>query len=143
VQKAEKASADPRVAKSLAEAGLRAVVNDSGNYVLLFALDNDRSQQVFIQSSTSQWGTMEIRNVFAFAYVSKTRLSQAKLEKLLKANAHLKSGAWELIEGKEWLAVLSVKVAADCDGEALKTVVRGAAAEADEVELDFTGKDDH
>ncbi len=139
----EQIVADPRVAKALAEASLKASVNEAGNYELMFRLEDDRTQLVFVRSETSQWGAMEIREVYSYAYSSKTRLSQAKLEKLLKASAELKSGAWQLVEARDWMAILSVKVAADCDAEALDTVVRGVARTTDEVENEITGKDDH
>ena len=135
--------ADARVRGALEEAGLKFNVNEFANYVVPFTVGESRSQLVFVQSTTSQWGTMEIRKVYSYAYGSKTRLSQSKLEKLLKANGKLKSGAWELSDGAELLAIFCVKVAADCDGESLGTVVRGVAEITDEVEESFTGKDEH
>jgi len=134
---------DARVRGALEEAGLKFRVSESGNYIVLFTVGENRSQVVYVQSTTEQWGSMEIRQVYSFAYGSKTRLSQAKLEKLLKANGKLKSGAWELSDGAELSAIFCVKVAADCDGESLGTVVRGVAEITDEVEESFTGKDEH
>ena len=141
----DRVSVDDRVGEALEEAGLKFHVNKFGDYVVPFivGVDENRRQVVFVESATSQWGRMEIREVFSYGYSSKTRLSQVKLEKLLKANGDMKSGAWELSDGKELLAIFSVKVAADCDGESLSTVVRGVAEITDEVEESFTGKDDH
>jgi len=143
VEQSAKDIVDPRVANILAEAELESVVTANGNYLVPFGLDAGRSQNVYVRSQTSQWGDMEIREVYSYAYASKTRLSQAKLEKLLKANADLKSGAWELIEARDWVVIMSVKVAAECDGDALRTVAKGVALTTDEVEREFTGKDEH
>lgn len=135
---------DPRVSAALDAASLKYRTDRDGDYILSFELDDDRDHVVFVPSSTEAWGVMEIREVFAFAYRSKTRLSQAKLEKMLKANAAMKSGAWQLVDGDQLSAIFSVKVAADCDGDALKTVVWGVARTADEMEQSLTsGKDAH
>lgn len=137
-------ASDNRVAVALNEVGLKFRNDPDGDFVLSFELDDQRDHVVFIRSETEIWGTMEIREVFAFAYRSKTRLSQAKLEKMLKANSAMKSGAWQLVDGEKLSAIFSVKVAADCDGAALKTVVWGVARTADEMEQALTpGKDDH
>jgi hypothetical protein len=135
---------DRRVAVALGEVGLKFSNDADGDFVLSFEIDNDRDHVVFVRSETEIWGSMEIRDVFAFAYRSKTRLSQAKLEKMLKANSVMKSGAWQLVDGEKLSAVFSVKVAADCAGDALKTVVWGVARTADEMEQALTaGKDEH
>lgn len=138
------AASDRRVAAALTTAGLKFNNDNDGDFVLSFELDNDRDHIVFIRSGTEMWGTMEIREVFAFAYRSKTRLSQAKLEKMLRANAEMKSGAWQLVDGDQLTAIFSVKVAADCDGAALKTVVWGVARTTDDMEQALnSGKDVH
>jgi len=134
--------ADARVLRALADAKLKYSVNKFGDCELLFSLDDDRTQVVFVNSETEHWGEMEIRSVWAFGYLSKTRLSQAKLERLLKQNGKLKSGAWHLSDGETIGAVFSVKVAADCDGNALRTVATGVAEQADEMEKLLTSGSD-
>jgi hypothetical protein len=135
--------ADQRVVRALNEAKLKYSVNEFNDCELIFELDGDRTHLVHVDSQTEKWGEMEIRSVWAFGYISKARLSQSKLEKLLKANGQLKSGAWHLLDGEKVAAVFSVKVAADCDGESLRTVVTGVAKQADKMEtLLMSGQDD-
>jgi len=137
--KRREASVDHRVEDALRQAGLKFRNDRDGDFVLSFELDNNRSHTVYIRSQTQAWGNMEIREAFAFAYQSNIRLSQANLEKMLEANSAVKSGAWQLInkqtlDGPKISALFCVKLAADCDGDALKTVVWGVARMADEME---------
>ena len=74
--------------------------------------------------------------------ISRPMLAEVPLAGL-SSEWKLKSGARELSDAAELLAIFCVKVAADCDGESLGTVVRGVAEITDEVEESFTGKDEH
>jgi len=138
-----KTPADARVRRALQQTELKFDTDKDGDYRLHFTFEDKRTQLAFIRSRTSEWGNMEIREVFALGYKGQSRLSQAMLEKLLKDNAVKKSGAWELLEQNgTYAAVFSVKVSADCDSAALETVVRGVAVSADEMEKALTGTDD-
>jgi len=130
----EDAEADPRLVRTLRDGGLKFDVNKFGNCTLVYRLEDGRTQLVIVESETEQWGEMEIRSVWSIAYGSKARLSIAKLERLLKENGRVKSGAWHLSDGEKLLAVFSVKVAADCAAASLKTVAVGVAEKADEME---------
>lgn len=138
-----KPKADDRVRRALQDTDLKFSVDKDGDFRLDFTLVGGRTHVVFIASKTAQWGNMEIREVFALGYRSDTRLSRDNYEDMLKDNGRRKSGAWELHEKDgRYVAVFSVKVAADCSGESLKTVANGVAATADEMEKKLTDTDD-
>jgi len=138
-----KAAGDARVRNALRQTDLKFETDKDGDYRLLFSFDDDRSHLVIIRSKTVEWGSMEIREVFAIGYKDTNRLSAELMEKLLKENALKKSGAWEMTEsGNTKYAVFCVKVAADCDPDALETVVRGVATTADEMEKLILGTDE-
>ncbi len=137
------ASADPRVRRALQQTDLKYDVDKDGDYKLHFTTEDNRTQLVFIESKTEQWGNMEIRVVRAAAYIGKVKLTRTKLESLLRDTARRKSGAWELVEaGDTQMAQFTVKMSADCDPDGLKTVVWGVALAADAMEKELTNSDD-
>ena len=137
------ASADPRVRRALQQTDLKYDVDKDGDYKLHFTTEDNRTQLVFIESKTEQWGNMEIRVVRAAAYIGKVKLTRTKLESLLRDTARRKSGAWELVEaGDTQMAQFTVKMSADCDPDGLKTVVWGVARTADAMEKELTNSDD-
>jgi hypothetical protein len=63
---------------------------------------------------------------------------------LLQDNSKRKVGAWELHETDDggYFAIFNVKISADSDGEALKSIVHAVAQTADEMEKKLGMGDD-
>ncbi|MBU1694014.1 MAG: hypothetical protein KJ726_11760 [Verrucomicrobia bacterium] len=134
---------DARVSEALNEAKLQFTELANGNFRLHFTLDGDRTQLVFIDTKTSTMGIFEIRDVWAIGYQSTELPSQEVLAKLLTDSATRKVGAWELHENEgTYYALFNIKVAADCSGEGLKSILWAAAEVADAMEKDLLGTDD-
>lgn len=140
----ETTASDARVRRALQQTDLNFYVDKDGFFRLHFTFEDKRTHLVFIRSNTTEWGNMEIREVCAVGYKGKTPLSQTMLEKLLRDNATRKSGAWELQQESDgtYIALFVVKVSANCDADALETVIRGVAASADQMENWLTGTDE-
>lgn len=134
---------DARVRDALNEAKLQFTELANGNFRLHFTLDGDRTHLVFIDTKTSTLGIFDIRDVWAIGYQSKELPSQEVLAKLLTDSSTRKVGAWELHENEGmYYALFNIKVAADCNGEGLKSILWAAAEIADAMEKDLLGTDD-
>jgi hypothetical protein len=85
--------ADPRVEKALKKLGLKYKVNEDGDFKLVFAIEDNRTQVVIISSTTETLGKMEIREVWSpiakFASNPPCDLSLELLEKHGKAQKRL------------------------------------------------------
>ena len=60
--------ADLRVQSALDDAGLKYTIDDDGDFRLLFGQEDDRSQLVWINSNTEEYGNMELREVWGIGY---------------------------------------------------------------------------
>ncbi len=77
---------DPRVEKALKKLGLKYEVDKDGDFKLVFSVEDDRTQVVFINSTTETLGKMEIREIWSptakFSSTPPPALSLALLEKI-------------------------------------------------------------
>jgi hypothetical protein len=136
--------ADRRVAQALRAAGYFYRVDDNGNYIVTvrFRVDN-RTQLVWIASSTREIAGAEVRQVCSPAYVSTKPLSASLARRLLKENAGTGIGYWAAaeIEGMT-LVLFCTQVSADADPTILDAAIQAVAATADELEKELLGSDD-
>lgn len=136
-------SADPRVRRALDQAELKYTIDDDGDYHLVFAQNDDRTQLVIIDSATSTYGSMEVREVWSTGYRADEdeTIPRGRLESLLKKNASYKVGAWRLSpNGRN--VIFAVIVSANANASALDDAARVAADTADELELEWSGDDE-
>lgn len=139
----EKRHPDARVEKLLIELGLKYTIDDDGDFRLGFQLEHDRSQLVWINSNTSTYRGMEVREVWAPAYRSPVEFPADVSFRLLRQNRKMKLGAWEAAKmGDDYFAVFSVKISAEPDAETLLSVIKFVVEAADEMEQELTGKDE-
>ena len=114
-----KSKADDRVRRALRETDLKFTEDKDGDFKLVFSLEDDRRPWCSFPRRRQNGAAWRSARCSPFGCRSKTRFTQANLEAMLKENAKTKSGAWELHEGQGlWAAIFSVKVSADCGGEA-------------------------
>lgn len=143
-QLGEKPSADVRVRLALEQASLKYTTDEDGDFGLLFQVSEKRTQKVFVNSRTEHYEQFEIREVWAAAYTANGSFSSMIANKLLADNELKKIGAWQTkqMRGGEYVAVFTAKIAAEMDGDRLRTVIEAIAGAADAMEEKLTGKDD-
>lgn len=139
---------DPRVKRLLDKLDYKYEVDEDGDYKLVFDLDDDeedqkkgRSQLVYVRSPVFDYGSHEVREVWAPAYKAKGDEFPAKVaNRLLEASQESKLGGWAK-QGK--YAVFVVKVATDASAKELDDAINAAIQSADEMEAELTpGKDE-
>lgn len=136
-------SGDPRVKRLLDEAGLKYSLTKAHDFKLLFAVDDNRSQLVFVNSNTENYKQFEVREIWSVAYRSTTKLTAGQMRMLLTQTAKNKLGEWSLTDvGDEEIATFTVKAAAVLSKDDLETLIRLVTSSADEMEKELTGSDD-
>ncbi len=135
---------DSRVRKALDDLDLNYEVDSDGDFRLIMSFDDDRSQLLWVNSNTETLGSMEIREVWSFAFKADEDepISRKRLEYLLQQNAQLKMGAWQpSSNGRN--VIFCATVSARASGDALRQAIRLVAISADELEKDWAnGTDD-
>jgi hypothetical protein len=137
-----KKEGDERVAKLLKSVDVKYTVDDDGDFRIVNRLESGRTHLLFANSKTQHLGTLEIREVWAVAY-SAAEIPADVLLKLLRANAKVKLGAWQVVKVNDrQAAVYSAQIAADTDATGLLLALQAVSETADTMELELTGKDD-
>ncbi|MEZ0540928.1 hypothetical protein [Fibrella arboris] len=135
---------DERVRKVLDAIPLKYEITAKGNFKVLLRLKSNRTQLILISSTTSTFGSLDVRKVYSYGATSTDGFSASVQKKLLEYNDTIKFGGWYTTEeeGKSY-AIFKVLIGADADGITLNNVVELVALAADEIELDLTSKDDY
>jgi len=136
-------TADARVERLLKEVAAEYTVDEDGDFRLVYDIGGGRSQLVWIPSGTSNFGALEIRQVWSIAHRSPGPLLAELANRLLDRNGAVILGAW-LTEpsGDELGVIFAVQVAAETDVLALRSAIHAVATTADAMEKELTGKDD-
>ena len=134
--------ADARVRRALESADIKYSVDEDGDYKVVWTLDGDRTHLVFVNSNTTRLGDMELRDVWAIAFVA-DEVSANNLRALLELNGKYKVGAWNLTKRNDgqFVAAFTITVSANCTGQALRTFTQVVASTADEIENTVTKAD--
>lgn len=116
-------------------------VDEDGDYKLVFDLDNNRTQLVFVRSSVETFGAHHVREIWSPGYKSPSpQFSAAVANRLLEDSNESKMGSW-VKQGD--LAMFVVKIDADSTAEQLSDAIDAASRSADEMELELTKKDEY
>jgi hypothetical protein len=136
-------TADVRVERLLKEIAAEHTVDEDGDFRLVYDIGGGRSQLVWIPSGTSDFGALEIRQVWSIAHRSQGPLPADLANRLLDRNGAVILGAW-LIEpaGDEIGVIFAVQLAAETDALSLRSAIHAVATTADAMEMELTGKDD-
>jgi hypothetical protein len=133
---------DTRVEAALAEAGLTYIV-DEGDFRLKYDVADGRSQLVWVASGTAKIDQLEIRDVWSIASRGKGSPPAELASHLLKENARMILGAWQVNQGpEEYLVVFSAPVLATADASTLQEVIEVVMLSADRIEKELTDKDE-
>ena len=132
---------DPRVAGVLKEAGLPYQV-DNGDFRLEYDVDGTRGQRVWIDSETAKLDKLEFRAVWSVAARGKGAVPAELANLLLRENARMIVGAWQVNQGKDdYLVVLSAPVSATADAATLTEVLEVVMYSADRIEKQLAATD--
>jgi hypothetical protein len=136
-------TADARVERLLKEVAAEYTVDEDGDFRLVYDIGGGRSQLIWIPSGTSDFGALEIRQVWSIAHRSQGPLPAELANRLLDRNGAVILGAW-LTEpaGDELGVIFAVQVAAETDALSLRSAIHAVATTADAMENELTGKDD-
>jgi len=135
--------ADARVERLLEEATVEYSVDADGDFRLVYDIGGGRRQVIWIPSGTSDFGALEIRQVWSIAHRSKGPLPADLANRLLDRNGAVILGAWLTEQaGDEVGVIFAVQVAAETDALTLRSVIHAVATTADAMEKDLTGGDD-
>lgn len=133
---------DPRVQAAL-EAAKLAYIVDEGDFRLKYDVDGGRSQLVWVASGTAKLDQLEIRDVWSVASRGKGVPPPELAAYLLKENARMILGAWQINQStEEYLVVFSAPVVATADAATLQEVIEVVMLSADRIEQELTGKDE-
>jgi hypothetical protein len=158
----KKPPADPRVKGLLDEIGYKYELDANNDYKLVpIRTEEDsgktgadgkpamRSQLVYVNSNTERYGSLEIREVLAPAFLLDNPPSAEIANRLLRENNTVKLGAWRMVvinngpnKGK-WLAMFAAQIAANSDAESLRLTIKSVILIADRMEKAVTNADDY
>ncbi|RZA12057.1 MAG: hypothetical protein EOP93_22550 [Lysobacteraceae bacterium] len=145
VHAASPANADAAIGKKLDKQALKYEVDSDGDYKLLFEVEGERSQIVWVRSPVESLGNMRIRELLSVGgKMSKPKTAdEITVQAVLTAGAMMKSssqklGGWVLkTSGDDSVFYYVAQVPADISGEDLEVATRAVARSADEFEVLF------
>ena len=134
---------DYRVREILDAANVSYVVDDDGDFKIIYGYEDNRSQVVFINSNTHTFAGVEIREVWSIGLKGTGQLSSAVANELLVRNSRYKVGSWSINKQEgQVVAIFRVAVSADASRSELIPIVEMVGVHADEVEREFLSSDD-
>lgn len=137
---ASAADADAAVGRLLDKLGYTYEVDEDGDYRLVFDVEGDRTQMVYVRSAVEDFGSHNIREIWSPGYTSKTKqFPVAVANRLLEDSQDAKMGGWVK---QEATAMFVVKIDADATADQLSDAIDAAIRTADAMELELTKKDD-
>ncbi len=116
-------------------------VDADGDYKLVFDMEDERTQLVFVRSSVETYGTHHVREIWSPGYKSPgPQFTATVANRLLEDSNASKLGSWVK---QEDMAMFVVKVDADATAEVLSDAIDAAIKSADAMELELTSKDEY
>jgi hypothetical protein len=136
-------SYDRRAQQALDAIDKKYEIDDDGDFRIIDAYDDGRSQIIYVNSATEMFGDVEVREVWGPIMVIKEDLSADVANNLLRASDRTKIGGWVLQQVADGEAVaFKAKIAADADPKVLGNVILVVGVTADEKEKELVGTDD-
>jgi len=132
---------DPRVTGLLAELKLNHEVGDDGDVRVGFETEGGRKQIIVVSSQTSQFGAMEIRELFSPAVFFDGFLDVELANAVLVINAEMKMGSWRILRGSgrvQSALTFGVQIDAGASAASLLTSLHLVCAATDEMEKQLT-----
>ena len=140
VGSAAAADADKAVGHHLDKLGYTYEIDEDGDYRMVFDVEGDRTQLVYVRSAVEDFGTHNIREIWSPAYSAKTKqFPVAVANRLLEDSQDAKMGGWVK---QDTTAMFVVKIDADATADQLSDAIDAAIRTADAMELELTKKDE-
>lgn len=116
-------------------------IDEDGDYRLVFNVEGDRTQLVFVRSAVEEYGRHRIREVWSPGYRGATSVFPAEVaNRLLEDAQDAKLGGWVK---QDTLAMFVVKVDANASADALGDAIDAAVHTADAMEAELTAADEY
>ncbi len=132
---------NPEIEKLLNEEGIKFRYTEDGEYRMLFEMDGDRSQLVFIDPAIYTLGDYKTFNVYSVAY--RGRVTKSMAMELLRP--WYKVGYWRIQKVKDtadtFLVAFYAQVPSTISAKDLRSCIQKVAREADALESDWTDVD--
>jgi hypothetical protein len=128
------------IKNQLEEMDLSYEITEGGDFKLIINTGDDRSQLVFISSSTLVYRNLKIRQITSPAYSSNTStLPKSVANKLLTDSGKKKMGSWIRYDGD---AYFITRIDSKASIESLKSALMITIDTADEMEQELSGDKD-
>ena len=132
---------NPEIEKLLNEEGIKFRYTEDGEYRMLFAMDGDRSQLVFIDPTIYTLEDYKTFNVYSVAYCG--RITKPMAMELLQP--WYKVGYWRIQKVKDtddtFLVAFYAQVPSTISAKDLRSCIQKVTREADALERDWTDVD--
>ena len=123
---------DASVRSKLEAADVHFTVDDDGDFVTNWTMDDGSSQRVYLNGSSVRFRDLAVREIWGFALHSEEPLSAERLRWLLVDNGHKKIGSWQILPPKDENdttdVIFSITVPATADGDDLRAALNGCAS---------------
>ena len=134
------ATADPVIKKQLDSLKLKYEVDGDGDYKIVMEVGDGRTQLAYIRSTTYEYRSIQIREIWSPDYkATGDVLPERVANRLLEYSNNVKLGGW--VKQKN-IAMFVVKVSTSAGADELNDALSLAVRSADEIEQEFTGKQD-
>jgi len=131
---------DPGIKAQLDSLEYAYEVDEDGDYRMVFDMEDERTQLVFVRSTVETYGNHRVREIWSPGYKSSSPQFPALIaNRLLEDSNDSKLGSW-VKQGDA--AMFVVKIDADAGAEMLSDAIDAAIRSADAIELELTSKDD-
>ena len=132
---------DPGIKAQLDSLEYAYEVDEDGDYRMVFDMEDERTQLVFVRSSVETYGAHRIREIWSPGYKSSgPQLPALVANRLLEDSNDSKLGSW-VKQGD--MAMFVVKIDADAKADVLSDAIDAAIKSADAIELELTAKDEY
>lgn len=108
---------DPIVSAKLKKSGIKFLVDDDGDFMLMF----NHGITMYVESRRKTIGPLKVRGVFSAVHDAPKPLSNEQMQNLLLENAGYKVGGWQVDSSGH--VIFRADVSAEADENELRTVI--------------------
>jgi hypothetical protein len=141
--KADAPKGDSRVKEALDRLNLKYEMTPRGAFQVTLTYKGNRTQVVFVNSSTSTYGEVEYRDVTSTAYRVKGDLDPKEANDLLADNDNRIIGGWRTVrKDGDTFVIYAIQTPVTASDKELRQIISAAGKTADDKEAERTQKDE-